>query len=144
MALSSLYALGFRTAREKMAEILREDGTEPDYSVASLIGLERLLSRYHRPEEGPPALTEDELRALLVRAGAYAAEVLVRAVPGADVSLKAAELVVSLPSAMLPGLTLDVYPRQRVAKVLLGEEALLDWFVTLLAMAAPASAGSES
>lgn len=44
----------------------------------------------------------------------------------------------------MPGLTLDVYPRQRVAKVLLGEEALLDWFVFLLAMAAPASAGPES
>lgn len=81
---------------------------------------------------------------LLVRAGAYAAEVLVRAVPGAEVSLKAAELVVTLPSAMLPGLTLDVYPRQRVAKVLLGEEALLDWFVVLLAMADPLSAGPES
>ena len=103
-----------------------------------------LASTARRPEEGPPALTEDELHRLVFRAGAYAAEVLLRAVPGADVSLKNSELVLTLPSTMLPGLKFEAYPRLRVAKVLRGEEALLDWAVFFLAVTVEASAGPES
>jgi len=144
MALSPPQALGFRTAREKMAEILRADGTDPDYSVASLEGLERVLSRLHRKADEPPALAPDERHRLLFRAGAYAAEVLLRAVRGADVSLKDGELVLTLPSEVLPGMTFQAYPRLRVAKMLDGEERLLDWAVVLLAMTVKASAGPES
>ena len=143
MALSSLHALGFRTAREKMEEILREDGTNPDYSVASLEGLERILARFRRPADEPPALTPDELHGLQVRAAAYAAEVLLRAVPGADVSLKDGEMVLNLPSEAYPGLRLEAYPRLRVGKVLRGEEALLDWAVFFLALTVKAPAGPE-
>jgi hypothetical protein len=144
MALSSLHALGFRTAREKMEEILREDGTNPDYSVASLEGLERTLARFRGPADEPPAPSPDELHQLQVRAGAYAAEVLLRAVPGADVSLKDGEMVLNLPSGVIPGLRFEAYPRLRVVKVLRGEEALLDWAVFFLALTVEASAGPES
>jgi hypothetical protein len=144
MALSPLLALGFRTAHESMARILRENGTEPDYSIESLGGLERFLARHSSPTDAPPALSEAELRGLLFRAAAYAAEALLRAIPAAEVSVKDHELVLTVPCAILPGLTLDVFPRLRVAKVLYGEEALLDWVVFLLATAVLPSAGPES
>jgi serine/threonine protein kinase len=69
--------------------------------------------------------------------------------PGLDASelleqAARAQAVLTVPCTIRPGLTLDVFPRLRVAKVLYGEEALLDWVVFLLAAAAPPSAGPES
>jgi hypothetical protein len=61
-----------------MAEILREDGTDPDYSRLSLEGLERILVRHRRPADEPSAREPDELPLLRARAGAYAAEAAAR------------------------------------------------------------------
>jgi hypothetical protein len=144
MTLNSMHALGFRAAHEAMAETLRQDGADADYSVASLGRLERFLDRFARHADEPSALTPEGRHRLLFRAGAYAAEVLLRAVRGADVSLDGGELVLTLPSDAMPGMTFKAYPRLRVAKVLDGEERLLDWAVVLLAMTARASAGAES
>jgi hypothetical protein len=142
MALDPLLDLGFRTAHQKMAETLRENGTEPDYSFNSLSGLEELLSVYGSRGDAPGA-DEEGLRDLRVRAAAYVAEALLRTVPGAELSLKGRELTLTFPTCV-PGLTLDVFPRQRVGKVLRGEERLLDWMVFIEAMSKQSSAGSES
>jgi hypothetical protein len=117
-----------------------EEGTEPDYSLASLGGLEQILVRLRRPANEPLALEPDELARFRARAAAYAAEVLLRAVPGADVSLKGSDLVLTLPSEVYPGLTLEAFPLLRVVAVLRGEEALLDWAVFLLVMTVKAPA----
>lgn len=127
-----------------MAEALREDGTDSDYSVASLGGLERFLGRHRGNVVEPPALPPTDQHRLLFRAGAYAAEVLLRSVRGGDVSIRDGELVLTLPSAALPGLTFEAYPRLRAAKVLSGEEGLIDWAAALLALTVQASAGAES
>jgi len=144
MALSPMLALGIRTARDKMAEILREEGTEPDYSLASLEGLQQILVRHRRPANEPPALAPDELALFQARAGAYAAEFLLRTVPGADLSLKDGQLVATLASQMCHGLTLQAFPHARVAEVLRGEETLVDWAVFLLVVTVKSSAGRES
>jgi hypothetical protein len=140
MALTSEHEAGLRAAREAMAETFWENGMEPDYSLASLEGLERVLGKYRRLlAENPSALSPEALGRLHLRAAAYLAEVLQRAVSGTDLSLEDGEMSVSVPSGLIPQITWSMKPLNRVARLLReedGEGTLVAWVAFAAVMAA--------
>jgi hypothetical protein len=122
---------------------------EPDYSLRSLYGLERILGKNRRLlAEDPAALSPEALGLIALRSAAYLAEVLQRAVPGTDLSVTGGQLLVTVTGGFVPGLTLKMMPLVRVARLLHeedGEGTLVAWvaFADVMAHRPEAAAGAE-
>jgi hypothetical protein len=122
-------------AHERFVASLTAGGLVLDYSLESLQDLETLFGALRELREQEPGRFVAVAPGFRLGAGAYVAEVLRRAAPGARLQMADGELAVAMPSRLVPGGHVKVLPLVRVAKLLHGEETLHGWAVTFLAMA---------
>jgi hypothetical protein len=135
MELTPAQAATFALAHESLVSTLKADGLVMDYSLESLKDLETLFGALRELREQEPDRFEAVAPGFCFRAGAYVAEVLRRAAPGADLEMVNDELTVAMPSRVVPGGRVKVLPLVRVAKLLREEETLHGWAVVFLTMA---------
>jgi len=124
----------FAAAHGSLVATLKAQGLELDYSLESLKNLEALFGGLRQIREEEPARFRALADGFWFRTGAYVAEVFLRAMPEARISLVDGQLTVAMPSGLAAGVV-KVLPLVRVAKLLHEEETLYEWAVVFLAMA---------
>jgi hypothetical protein len=127
MALTQEEEMAVGDAHASVVGVVRDGGFNLDYSLVSLMEVERLFTVFRGMQ-----LDESDLRRLVWPIAAYVAEVLRRVVPEADLSSVDGELVVTLPSRIVPQAGFKLMPVVRVEKLLSYEETLYGWAIIFL------------